>query len=139
MFETVLLPVDLGHEESWRKALPLADELRGKTGALHILAVLPDFGESIVSSFFPSDFKENALNEVDAALRAFIEGKNLDRTTPHVGYGHVAEAILGAAGRVGADLIVMASHPPDELRSILIGSQAGKVVRHAAIPVLVAR
>lgn len=139
MFRTILLPIDLGHEASWRKALPLADGLRGEAGALHLLAVLPDFGESVVSSFFPVNFNRDTLNELDAALRAFIAEKKVSRTTPHVGYGHVAEAIIGAADKVAADLIVMASHPPDELRAFLIGSQAEKVVRHAAIPVLVAR
>ncbi|MEO0363828.1 MAG: universal stress protein, partial [Pseudomonadota bacterium] len=31
------------------------------------------------------------------------------------------------------------SHPPDELRSLLVGSHAEKVVRHATTPVLVVR
>lgn len=139
MFSTILLPIDLGHEASWDKALPLAEGLRGETGALHLLAVMPDLGEGVVSSHFPMNFARDALRELDAALRAFVAERELERATAHVGYGHVAEAIIRKAEAIGADLIVMASHPPDELRSVLVGSQAARVVRHATMPVLVAR
>jgi len=37
------------------------------------------------------------------------------------------------------DLIVMASHPPEEVQDFLIGSNADRVVRHSPIPVLVVR
>ena len=56
-----------------------------------------------------------------------------------MGHGHVHETILKVAKKLGADLIVMASHPPDDLRSFLVGSSAEKVVRHADVPVLVVR
>ena len=49
------------------------------------------------------------------------------------------EIILAKAGKLGCDLIVMASHPPDDLRTFLVGSYADKVVRHSEIPVLVVR
>lgn len=139
MFNAVLLPVDLGHEASWSKALALADQLRGESGALHLLTVLPDFGETAVASFFPDDFREKGLQELNERLTAFIDEQGVAGATPHVAHGHVAESILDAAGEIGADLIVMASHPPDMLRSFLVGSETAKVVRHATIPVLAVR
>ena len=57
MFNHVLLSVDLEHESSWIKALPVALDLCKSCGAaLHVLTVVPDFGMSIVSQYFPQAF-----------------------------------------------------------------------------------
>ncbi len=61
------------------------------------------------------------------------------RVQVHVGHGHVAETILKAAARHKADLIVMASDKPDELRSILVSRDANAVVRHSPVSVMVVR
>lgn len=50
---------------------------------------------------------------------------------------HVAKAILWAAGRLGADLIVLATHGRGGLARMVLGSVADKVVRGAGVPVLV--
>lgn len=138
MFSKILLPIDLSHEASWRKAAPIALGLLDEGGELHVLSVLPDYGEPMVSSYFPPDVLERATEEVKAQLHGFIDA-NAPGATAHLARGHVAEAIVGCAEKVGADLIVMASHPPDDLRSFLIGSQAEKVVRHSPVPVFVSR
>lgn len=138
MFASVLAPIDLNHEESWTKALPMARRMTAEGGELHLLAVLPDFGTAMVGSFFPKNFEQEALAEVRKSLTDFA-AKEAPEAKIHVGHGHIAEAILKAAKQSSAELIVMASHPPDELRSLLIGSNAAKVVRHAPISVLVVR
>lgn len=141
MFDTVLLPIDLNHPASWEKALPLAVKLCGASGHLHLLGIVHDLGSALVASYLPQDFEANALRKMKAELDAFIAahvGAGA-QATAHVGHGHVPEQILAAADTVGADLIVMASHPPDDLRTFLVGSNADKVVRHAARPVLVVR
>ncbi len=135
MFKNILLPVDLGHEASWSKAVEVAKGLGGK---VHVLGVVPDFGEAMVAAYFPADFSKKAAEGLKARLDAFA-AEHVAGATTHVGHGHVAEAILAVASAVGADLIVMASHPPDELRSLFVGSQAERVVRHSPIPVLVVR
>ena len=59
MYKNVLLPVDLDQESSWRKALPAAIACCTAFGArLHVMTVVPDFGMSIVGSYFPDDFAE---------------------------------------------------------------------------------
>jgi nucleotide-binding universal stress UspA family protein len=50
-----------------------------------------------------------------------------------------ASAIVDAAARWEADLIVMGSRGRGRLRSMLLGSVAGEVSTHAHVPVLVAR
>lgn len=141
MFDNVLLPIDLNHPKSWEKALPMALKVIGDTGTLHILGIVHDLGSASIASFLPPDFEQNALKKMKDDLDAFIaetvpEGT---RAEAHVGHGHVPEHILSAADDVGCDLIVMASHPPDEFMTFLVGSNADKVVRHAKHPVLVVR
>jgi len=47
--------------------------------------------------------------------------------------------VLETAEAVGADLIVMASHQPDEMRDFLVGSKADQVVQRSPVSVLVVR
>lgn len=141
MFDNIVLPIDLNHPASWEKALPMALKLAGATGEIHVLGIVHDLGAAMVANYLPKDFETKALNHMEVELEAFI-AKNVPagaKVKPHVGHGHVPETILTSASKIGADLIVMASHPPDDLRNFLVGSAAEKVVRHATIPVLVAR
>lgn len=138
MYKTVLLPIDINQEASWTKALPAAQGLLDSGGALHILCVVPDFGAAIVAGHFPDGFEEKMLQGANAALSDFA-AKHAPDAAVHVGHGHVPEAILAAADAAGAEAIVMASHPPDDLRTLFVGSNAEKVVRHAKLPVLVVR
>lgn len=137
MFDNVLLPIDLNHPASWEKALPMAQKL-ATGGTLHVLGIVHDLGMASVASYLPDGFEADALQKMQSDLNAFVES-NAPGAQAHVGHGHVSERIIAAAEQVGADLIVMASHPPDELMTFLVGSNADKVVRHSTRPVLVVR
>lgn len=141
MFDNVLLPIDLNHAASWEKALPLAVKLCGSGGTLHVLGIVHDLGSAMIATYLPEGFEQQALQRMKADLDAFVEANvpKGAKATVHVGHGHVPEHVLSAAKDAGADIIVMASHPPDDLRTLLVGSYADKVVRHASIPVLVVR
>ncbi len=141
MFKHVLLSVDLEHESSWIKALPLALDLCKSCGAaLHVLTVVPDFGMSIVGQYFPENFEKEVGEKVLAKLKDFVAEKVPDEySVQHiVGEGSVYEVILKMAGTVEADLIVMASHRP-ELQDYLLGPNAARVIRHAKCSVMVVR
>lgn len=141
MFDKILLPIDMTHSESWEKALPMALRCAGASGQVHVLGIVHDLGSAMVSSYLPEGFEKTAMEKLKADLLEFAKKEFPDpsRAEVHVGHGHVPETILRIADDLGADLIVMASHPPNELKTLLIGSNADKVVRHARIPVLVAR
>ena len=141
MFDKVLLPVDVTHPESWEKALPAARRCAGPSGEIHLLGIVHDLGSAVVSSFLPAGFEKQAMERLKADLTALAQ-REFDadaRVETHVGHGHVAETILRIADQLSADLIVMASHPPHDFQTLLVGSNADKVVRHAPIPVLVVR
>lgn len=140
MPDTILLPIDLQHPESWEKALPAAREMAGATGTIHLLGIVLDIGSSMVATYLPKGFEVQMLEAMKDALNTFADQQMPgEKVQTHVGHGHVAETILRSADKLGADLIVMASHKPDELRSVLISSHANAVVRHAPMSVLVVR
>lgn len=141
MFDTILLPIDLSKDASWRKALPAALRLMERErGALHVVTVVPDYGMSIVGSYFDSNHEEKLLHEVGERLGDWTR-ENVPADVechPHVLHGRVYDEIISAAGRLGADAIVMASHDP-ELSDYLLGPNAARVVRHARQSVFVVR
>ncbi|WP_282606808.1 universal stress protein [Pelagibius sp. Alg239-R121] len=141
MFNNILLAVDLSDPKSQEKALE-ASLLQAKlSGAsLHIMTVVPDFGMSMVGSFFPKDYEAQALEEANKQLHAYVSEKVPDDVSVRhiVGHGTIYEEILKYAGESEADLIVMSSHRP-ELKDYLLGPNAARVVRHAKMSVMVVR
>ncbi len=141
MYKTVLLPIDLNEASSWERALPAALSSARDGGAhLHVLTVVPDLGVGVVGAHFPDDFADKMRAEAHAQLESFIENNIAAGVSVHghVSRGTVYQEILRVAGKIGADLIVMASHRP-ELRDYLLGPNTARVVRHAPCSVLVVR
>ena len=141
MYKDILIAVDLNDERSWSKALPTAVEYCKAFGStLHVMTVLPDFGMSIVSQYFPADFEDKAMAAARESLHAFIDANVGDgiKVQAVVGHGSIVQEILGAREAAGCDLIIMQSHA-SEIEELLIGANATKVVRHAPCSVLVVR
>lgn len=140
MSRTILLPIDLGHPESWKRSLTEALSMLGPDGVLHVVSVLPDFGMSQVSGYFRKDFERDALRDFGAALADWTAEHVPDTVEahPHVLHGTIYDEILRAADRLDVDVIVMGSHRP-ALRDYLLGPNAARVVRHARCSVYVVR
>lgn len=141
MYKDILVAVDINDESSSKKAVAVAVECSRAFGArLHLLNVVPDFGMSIVSQYFPKDYAEKALEEAKKKLEGY-SAKHVpsDMKVQHVvAHGTIYEEILSTARKLDADLIVMASHRP-ELKDYLLGPNAARVVRHSNRSVLVVR
>lgn len=141
MYKDILLAVDLFEDASWRKALPAAVEYCQAFGAtLHLLTVVPDLGSTTVAQYFPDDFEDKAMAQAKTDLHAFSEAHVPDGVAIQhiVAYGTIYEEIMATADKIGADLIVMASHRP-ALKDYLLGPNAARVVRHSKKSVLVVR
>ncbi|HMB74978.1 MAG TPA: universal stress protein [Kiloniellaceae bacterium] len=138
----ILLAIDIQHEASWRTALPEAvAQARNKEATLQVCAVVPDFGMSIVGQYFPADFEKDALRKAGEELQAFCQANIPEGVdwSAHLGHGDIDKEILRLAEELKVSLIVMSSHQPSELRSLLVGSHAAHVVNHAPVSVLVVR
>ena len=140
MYEKILLPVDLSAEQSWARALPAALQLGGPDIVLHVVTVLPDFGMSVVGSYFDKGFEKKALHDVGEALSDWVNAHVPDTVEvhPHVMHGRIYDQIIAAADKLKVDAIVLGSHTP-ELADYLLGPNAARVVRHARQSVFVVR
>ncbi|MEB3182920.1 MAG: universal stress protein [Cyanobacteriota bacterium] len=69
---------------------------------------------------------------LSAAAGIEAQPERLEGESPH-------RAIVEACGRLGCDLIVMASHGRRGLRGMLLGSETQRVLVQADVPVLVVR
>ncbi|HHN72964.1 MAG TPA: universal stress protein, partial [Thermopetrobacter sp.] len=139
----ILLPIDLGHASSWKRALPVALDLVRLYGAhLHVLTVIPDVGMPVVGAFFPADFEQKARAKAEEELTRWMAENLSDETDvsadAYVAVGTIYDEIIAVAGRLECDLIVMASHRP-KMKDYLLGPNAARVVRHARQDVLVVR
>jgi nucleotide-binding universal stress UspA family protein len=141
MYNDILLPIDLGNESSWKKALPTAIEYCSAFGAkLHIMTVVPDYGSPLVAQYFPADHEKKMLEAADTALHEFVADRIPDTVKVQhiVAHGTIYESIIETADEIDADLIIMGSHRP-ELQDYLLGPNAARVVRHSSKSVLVVR
>ncbi len=141
MYKHILVAVDLGHPSSFERAFPIAEMMAKASGAkLSIMTVVPNFGMSVVGSFFPKDFEAKALDKAKSDLQAIVSA-NLDENlveTVHVAHGTIYEEIIEVADKLKSDLIILCSHRP-ELKDYLLGPNAARVARHADQSILIIR
>ena len=141
MYTDILLPVDLGNESSWAKALPTAIEYcEAFDSNLHVMTVMPDFRSPMVAQFFPDDHEDKLMDNAREVLHKFVADRvpKEIRVQHIVADGTIYKAIIETADDIGADLIIMGSHRP-ELQDYLLGPNAARVVRHSQKSVLVVR
>lgn len=135
-YRRLLVPTDLS--EASRRAFPIAAELARSFGAdviaLHVAAP-PDAAASGTSGI--SYAVEVGLPSEERLLSFVAPDFEGVRVVPVVEIGSAWDVILAAARVERADLIVMSTHGRGGLAQRMLGSHAGRVVRHACCPVLV--
>ncbi len=142
MNKTILCAVDITHPED-REVLQTADKLaRLDNAQLDVITVVPNFGVTLVSSYFDENFQDQIVNETQEKLTDIVGsvlGEERNKEIRHVvATGSIYEEILELAKRTNADLIVIGAHKP-QLREFLLGPNAARVVRHSKCSVYVVR
>ncbi len=139
MFKRILVPIDVTEPSSWARSIPVMVEIAQRDDAhVTLVSVLP-MQQAIGLSLAPAmvilrmEQMEGELN----ALRGRLVPPGV-KTEVIVRQGSIYSEILSVAREQQVDLIVMASHRP-EMKDYLIGTNAARVVRHAACSVLVVR
>jgi universal stress protein F len=143
MTDYVLTAIDLAHPEHHASILGKTVAIANMEGAtVAVVTVIPDFGMSIVGSFFEEGAEQKALKNAAESLHdivAGILGETADAEIKHiVRHGTAYEQILETAEMLEATLIVMGAHRPN-FQDYLIGPNAARVVRHSKCSVLVLR
>jgi universal stress protein F len=139
MIRTILVPIDLSKTEAGTAALALARDMAEKYGSklilLHVVEEVPGF----VKAQLPAGAHAKVVEDAIASLRDFAAERGVAETADVLTReGSPATEILEFAREAGTDMIVMASHDPG-VADYLLGSVAGRVVRHAHCSVLVVR
>lgn len=143
MSALVLAAIDLSHPDHHARLLQKAARMaEAEQAGLAVVTVIPDFGMSIVGSFFEDGAEQKALNAAGESLHAItaevLGAEAVALVTHIVRHGTAYEQILDAAAEHGATLIIMGAHRPN-FKDYLIGPNAARVVRHSKCSVLVLR
>ncbi len=136
MYKNILVPVDMGNEETNLRMINKAKSLLdggGKITLLHVMDEVPTYARTYLK---PETIEKN-LMEVRGELTAMAKLSGGDMAV-EVKFGRPSPVILDEAEDLGADLIIMASHQPN-ISDYLLGSTAARVVRHAKCSVLIDR
>ncbi|WP_322025536.1 universal stress protein [Burkholderia sp. BCC1977] len=143
MYSNILVALD-GSDTSSR-ALDAALTLASETGARLTPVYVVDF---LVPAYDPygydpsilvDAFREEGLRVTEDAARR-MKARDV-AGTPQISNvapagEDVAQRIVGFAGEIGADLIVIGTHGRRGFRRLVLGSVAERVLRHATCPVL---
>lgn len=140
MAKKILVAVDINNEETSKAPLAAALDLAHDDSVLHVVSVLPDFGNAQISQYFPEGYEHRMIDDFTHRLAEWVETHVPAgiETHPHVAHGTIYDEVVKAADRLGVDVIVIGSHRP-ALSDYLIGPNASRVVRHARQSVYVAR
>lgn len=139
MYKKILAPVDLAHPDTAKHMVSVAKKMAdaGKSEIV-LLNVVPDL-PGYVAAELPADILRRVITEAEEQLADIAKAVDLDGGVKvELRSGRPHSQILQVAEDIGADLIVIASHQPG-FGDYLLGSVAGKVVRHAHCSVLVDR
>jgi nucleotide-binding universal stress UspA family protein len=142
MFRQILVATDLTGVS--RNAVARADALARDHGAhLHILHVVRDPArEPWTVEAYGIDWERLRAEARGKGRRALIAAtrhlaRNIQRTTHDTRVGVPADEILDYARRHAIDLIVVGTHGRGPFASVVLGSVAEAIVRHARCPVMV--
>ncbi len=136
MYSKILVPIHLGEAGKAKLMLDAARQLADAGAAIVLVNVVEEV-PAYVAAELPRGLMESSREEAVRRLEE-LAGREGIAATVDVRIGHPASTILAAAEEHGSDVIIIASHRPG-FQDYLIGSTAGRVVRHAPCSVLVIR
>ncbi len=131
-FEHILLAIDINRDESElrREYLEVAIELAQKQQAtLSLIHILPN--SALHSNL--KDATAKHATEILESLRSELHERGVKNVAIHLQYGEVAPAIVNAAKKLDASLIMLYETHADTKH--LLSSVVGKIIRLSPIPV----
>lgn len=137
MYKKIMVPVDLAHTDALDKALTVAADLSrhykapvtyvGVTGTAPSLAAKSD-----------KEYKQKLTDFAAQESKSRGIKTNADTVLSHDPQAELHGLLLNEYNRIGADLVVMASHVPGIMDHIF-SSNAGHLASHADVSVMVVR
>lgn len=137
MFEKIMVPVDMAHLDLLEPALQVvADQARHYAAEVCYVAVTATTPGSVAHT--PEEYQRK--------LEAFAQeqaGAHGQAATAHVitspdPVAELDDVLIDAVDAVGADLVIMATHPPRHL-DVVMPSHGGRVASHTRASVFLVR
>src|SRR5260221_9572300 len=143
MYKKILVPIDLADPDLAKPAVATALIMAASSeGTIRLVNVLP-LTPVMLAEYVPPDFEVQQRKAAEDALAIVVKETGLppSRGSSIVRQGGVYQESLEEANSMHPDLIVISSHRPTrpDVRTAVLGSNAGHVVRYAKCSVLVVR
>ncbi|MEM6624421.1 MAG: universal stress protein [Pseudomonadota bacterium] len=137
MFKKIMVPVDLRHEHGSDRAVAVAADMGKHYGAEVQLVSVTGTGPNLVAKN-PEEYADKLTRFAQA--RTSRHGVDM---IPHTETSNdvsveLDNVLSDSAEKIGADLVVMASHVPG-LAEHVFASNAGYLASHASMSVMVVR
>jgi nucleotide-binding universal stress UspA family protein len=140
----ILIPCDFSDQavQAFRLALDLAAIEKGEIHLVHVIE-LPVMHDTVLMPTL--SFEENLLKELKSVAETQFEkitsqyGGGGTKIKTVVLYGATSISILDYVTENNIDLVVMGSKGATGVKELVIGSNAEKIVRRSAVPVLVVK
>ncbi|WP_292290648.1 universal stress protein [Marivita sp.] len=135
MYSNILVPIALDNEDDRIPDSIAVAKALAKDGAaitlLHVVESVPSYA----MTYIPEDFMVATRKGIKSEMMRLAADHDVNSAVID---GHAGRSILDHAEEKGCDLIVIASHRPG-MQTLLLGSTATHVVRHANCAVHVLR
>lgn len=140
--KTKKVMIALDYDETAQKVAEagysMAKAMNADTVILHVISEQPVYYSSYT---YMRELKVDILSDLKKSTQEF-----LDKTKRHLGdesiktvlkEGEIAENIMDTAKELNVDIIVMGTHSRKWLESIILGSQAEKILKMTTIPMFI--
>lgn len=137
MFQQIMVPVDLAHPDLIEPSLQVAaDQARHYGAAVCYIAVTATTPGPVAHT--PDEYRRKL--EAFADERAKVHGQSVSArviTSPDP-VADLDDLLIATIDEVGADLVIMATHPPKHLDAVM-PAHGGKVASRTAASVFLVR
>jgi len=137
MFSKIMVPVDLVHKETLGKALNVAGEIAKLYGAsIDVVSVGGELPSELGHN--PHEFGDQLQGFAEDLRERYGVTVKADPLMAHDPAVETTAELMKAIDKIGADLVIMASHEPGFFEHIF-SSHGGYIAQHAKCSVFVVR
>ncbi|WP_104020129.1 universal stress protein [Roseovarius nitratireducens] len=137
MFSKIMVPVDLVHKDTLAKALDVAGDMAKHYGAsIDVVSVGGELPSELGHT--PREFGSRLQGFADDLREKYGVTVKADPLMAHDPAVETTAELMNAIDKVGADLVIMASHEPGFFEHIF-SSHGGYIAQHAKCSVFVVR
>lgn len=141
-YSKILCPVDFdpNSADALAHAAALAANSGGTIYLLHVVQISLLAAQGAAEGFAGKNFYDSQIDAARARLEQCAQSipAGVQRELA-VETGEPGNLIIAAGQRLGADLVVMATHGRRGLKHLVLGSVAERIVRESTVPVLTVR